>query len=384
MGIRATWMRGGTSKCWVFAEQDLGGGNGERDGLLARLFGSPDVRQIDGIGGGTSTTSKAVLLAPSRRPGVDVDYTFAQVSVTEPTVDWSSNCGNCSTVTGLYALQAGWVQPVGEVTTVRVLNTNTNQLIRQEVPTPGQHVTNDGDTVIAGVPYPGLGVKVGFVEPAGRTTGRLFPTGSPVERVSDGELQLEVTMVDAGAPVVAIPAATVGLAGAESAATIDADAGLLARLERIRVAAAHLMGLVRDDESVPRAIPKVALVAPPAEQRDLAGRVMAADEQHLSVRMLSMGRTHPALAITGSVALALAATTPGTVVSRLLPQADTAGPLHLATPSGVLPVWVEDSEEGQVVSVLRTTRRLLTADIDVPAPHPSERVPAPAFAVGDR
>jgi 2-methylaconitate isomerase len=382
MGFRATWMRGGTSKCWVFDEQVLSTAR-DRDALLARLFGSPDVRQIDGIGGGTSTTSKAVLLSVSHSPGVDVDYTFAQVSVTEPRVDWSSNCGNCSTVAGLYALQAGWMQPAGDVTPVRVLNTNTDQLIRQEVPTPGGQVTNDGDTVIAGVPYPGLGVKMGFVEPAGRTTGRLFPTGSPSDRVSDGQTELEVTMVDAGAPVVAVPAATVGLTGTESPEAIDADTALLARLERIRVAAAHLMGLARGQRSVPRAIPKVALVGPPAEQQDIAGRAMAATGHDFSVRMLSMGRTHPALAITGSVALALAATTPGTVLSGLLAGAHAEGRLQLATPSGVLPVWVEHSAEGQVVSVLRTTRRLLTADIDVPEPHPSERVPAPAFAVTD-
>jgi 2-methylaconitate cis-trans-isomerase PrpF len=302
------------------------------------------------------------------------------VSLTEPVVDWSSNCGNCSAVAGLYALLSGWVRPTGDVTTVKVLNTNTDQLIRQEVPTPGKRVTNDGDAGIAGVPYPSVGVKMGFVEPAGRTTGRLFPTGARAERVGDGEVEVDATLIDAGAPVVVVAAATLGLTGAETAAAVDADAALLARLERIRVAAAHCMGVVPDGGPVPRAIPKVAVVGPPVDQGDLAGRRIARDSHDLSVRMLSMGRTHPALAITGSVALALAAGTPGTVVERQLVTPPSSGRLILATPSGLLPVWVEESADGQVVSVLRTARRLLTADVDLPRGHANEAAHAMAFA----
>ncbi|MFE9206593.1 PrpF domain-containing protein [Micromonospora sp. NPDC007230] len=237
--MRATWMRGGTSKCWVFTESDLDAAGEDRTELLVRIFGSPDIRQIDGIGGGTSTTSKAVLLRPSRRPGVDVDYTFGQVSITEPTVDWASNCGNCSAVAGLYALQAGWVRPSGERTTVTVLNTNTDQLIRQEVPTPRRRVVNAGDNEIAGVPYPALGVRMGFVKPAGRTTGRLFPTGERRERIDDGAGGLEVTLIDACAPVVVVDAAALGLGGAEAPTEVDARPGLLARLERVRAGAAR-------------------------------------------------------------------------------------------------------------------------------------------------
>jgi hypothetical protein len=366
MGVKATWMRGGTSKCWVFAEEELGAVTEDRDDLLVRLFGSPDVRQIDGIGGGTSTTSKAVLLRPSHTRGVDVDYAFGQVSLTDTVVDWSSNCGNCSAVAGLYALQSGWVRPTGEVSTVKVLNTNTNQLIHQDVPTPDMRVVNEGDTLISGVPYPSVGVKMGFVEPAGRTTGRLFPTGQRVERINDGDTEFDVTLIDAGAPVVIVPATALGLTGGEAADELDSDSELLARLERIRVAAAGRMGLLNNGGPIPRAIPKVALVAPPVHQRDLAGRPIAAARQHLSVRMLSMGRTHPALAITGSVAIALAAAATGTVAERQLANGPWSGPLALATPSGLLPVWVEDSADGQVVSVLRSTRRILVADIDVP------------------
>jgi len=173
-------------------------------------------------------------------------------------------------------------------------------------------------------------------------------------------------LIDAGAPVVVVTAEAFGLTGAEPPAAIDADDALLARLERIRRASAHCMGLVHGDCSVPRAIPKIALVAPPLAQRDISGRTVAADDHDLSVRTLSIGHAHPALAVTTGVALALAATTPGTVVSNVLFDAHPARPLRLATPSGVLPIWVEHSAEGQIVSVLCTARRLLTAYIDVP------------------
>jgi hypothetical protein len=372
-GMKATLMRGGTSKCWVFAEEDLERATTDRDAMLVRLFGSPDVRQIDGIGGGTSTTSKVALLRPSAAPGVDVDYTFGQVSLTEPIVDWSSNCGNCSAVVGLYALLAGWLSPRGDITTVRVLNTNTGQLLRQQVPTPGLRVVNGGDSAIAGVPYPSLGVTVGFVDPGGRTTGRLFPTGRRIERIHDGVADIDATLIDAGAPVVAAEAATFGLDGTEGAAVLDSKPALLRRLETMRAAAARRIGLVPDDHDVPRAIPKVVLVAAPAEYRDLAGRRRAADGHDLSARMLSMGRTHPALAVTGSVAVALAAITPGTVVERNLVRQAGSRVLRLATPAGVLPVWVEPSPDGPIVSVLRTARRLLVADLDLPVPHAAER-----------
>jgi 2-methylaconitate cis-trans-isomerase PrpF len=373
--MKATLMRGGTSKCWVFAEEDLDSATTDRDAMLVRLFGSPDVRQIDGIGGGTSTTSKLALLRPSAVPGIDVDYTFGQVSLTEPIVDWSSNCGNCSAVVGLYALLAGWLPPRGDTTTVRVLNRNTGQLLRQQVPTPGHRVANGGDSAIAGVPYPSLGVTVGFVAPGGRTTGRLFPTGRRIERIHDGVADIDVTLIDAGAPVVAAEAAAFGLDGTEPAAVLDSKPSLLRRLETIRAAAARRMGLVPDDHDVPRAIPKIVLVAPPAQHRELAGQQRPADGHDLSARMLSMGRTHPALAVTGSVALALAATTPRTVVARNLARPAGSRALRLATPAGVLPVWVEPSADGPIVSVLRTARRLLVAELDLPLPHAPERAP---------
>ena len=177
--IPATWMRGGTSKCWVFRRDDLRVGDLSVDEVLLRVYGSPDHRQVDGVGGGTSTTSKAVILAPSTDEGVDVEYTFAQVGIEEAKVDWGSNCGNCSAVVASFAIREGWVPTGSDETAVRVLNTNTGQLIVQRVDTPGGVLAEAATQTIPGVPFPGAPVRMGFVDPAGRSTGHLFPTGHP-------------------------------------------------------------------------------------------------------------------------------------------------------------------------------------------------------------
>lgn len=347
--ISATWMRGGTSKCWVFDRDDLDVDGHTVDEVLLRLYGSPDPRQIDGVGGATSTTSKAVVLSPARGEDADVDYTFAQVGITDGAVDWTSNCGNCSAVVGPYALRRGWVSPTGDVTAVRVRNTNTGQLIVLDVPTPGGRVVEEGDEHIPGVPQPGLGIRMWFVDPAGRTTGALLPTGNATDVVHG----VAVTLVDAGAPVVVVPAAAVGITGHESPAEIDAVPGLLDRLDVIRREAAVRMGLARTPREAARAVPKLALVAEGAPGRS-----------DVAVRMLSMGRTHPALAVTGSIALTLAARTPGTVLHDLV--ATEREDLLIDTPAGVI-ATVHGSRDGlPAVAVRRSARRIADALLALP------------------
>lgn len=201
IAVPATWMRGGTSKCWVFERPHLDIPDLTVDEVLLGLYGSPDARQVNGVGGGTSTTSKAVILSPSTTEGVDVDYTFAQVGIDEAKVDWGSNCGNCSAVVAPYAVRAGWVQPdaSGE-TAVRVLNTNTGQLIVQHVPTPGGALDETPTTEIPGVPGLGAPVRMGFLDPAGKSTGKLLPTDHPVDELTTSDGTFVATMIDAGAP----------------------------------------------------------------------------------------------------------------------------------------------------------------------------------------
>jgi 2-methylaconitate isomerase len=365
--VPAVLMRGGTSKCWVFDESDLDALGADRDGLLLRLFGSPDVRQIDGVGGATSTTSKAVLLRRSQEPGVDVDYTFAQIGITGEGVDWSNNCGNCSTTVGLYAVQQGWVRPTGETTRVAILNTNTGKRILQDVPTPDGEPTNRGEVHISGVPFPAPGIRMGFVRPQGAVSGTLLPSGRPVDTLDTPRGPVRASLVDAGNPGAVLWGPDLGLDGTEPPEQVDGDPGLLETLEAARAHASELMGIApsRDKAAeTSRAIPKLVWIAPAAEQRTLSGETLAVEEMDLAVRMLSMGTTHPALAITVCVCIAAGSSVPDSVIPA---PGSADGPLRLATPSGVVPVWIERDAAGEVEAafLMRNARRLATARLDV-------------------
>jgi 2-methylaconitate isomerase len=368
--IAATWMRGGTSKCWVFERDQLDVPGWSKDSVLLRLFGSPDPRQVDGIGGGTSTTSKAVIVSPSAADTEwDIDYTFAQVAVEELKVDWGSNCGNCSSVVGLYAVRRGWVQPVADETVVRVRNTNTGQLILLQVRTPGGVVDERGSEHIPGVPFPGIGVHMWFVDPAGRTTGSLFPTGSMTDIVDGGDGPVTVTLIDAGAPLVIVPAEAVGVTGNETPVELDGRRELLILLDNMRRQAAVKMGLAADRASAERAVPKLALVAPAVDQ-----------DIDFQVRMLSMGRVHPALAITGSVALTMAAQDQKTVIGQQI-GAVTGDQVRMSTPAGVVTTRLGQYNGQAAIGVLRTTRRLAEATLVLPHETTEQQ---PTFAQRDQ
>ncbi|MEQ3553279.1 PrpF domain-containing protein [Pseudonocardia nematodicida] len=356
MQIPAVLMRGGTSKCWVFDERDLDRCGLDRDTALLRVYGSPDPRQIDGVGGATSTTSKAAVVAPSGRDGIDVDYTFAQIGIAEGKVDWSNNCGNCSSVVGLHAVQQGWVAPRGEVTRVVVYNTNTGKTILQDVPTPDRRPTNAGDAMIIGVPFPGPRIELGFVDPSGAVTGRLLPTGRPQEKLTGRRGTVRATLVDAANPMALLWGPDIGLSGTEDPAAVDADAELLADLAEYRAQASELMGIAPEAASadtVSRAIPKLAWIAPAPDPA-------VADA---AVRMLSMGRTHPALAITGLVAVTGACSVPGSVAP---PGTDVSAGLRILSPSGVIGVRSETNPDGSLSAVFveRTARRIATAELE--------------------
>jgi 2-methylaconitate cis-trans-isomerase PrpF len=356
MKIEAEWMRGGTSKCWVFETGQLDETGTSPDVLLPRLFGSPDHRQIDGVGGATSTTSKAMILHRPAEDDVDVEFTFAQVSIEEAAVDWGSNCGNCSAVVGLYAIEKGWVVPTGDVTRIVTRNTNTGQIIIQRVSTPSGALPIVPLAHMPGVPFPGYQVGLGFQDPAGKTTGKLLPTGSASEMITAGGTRWTVSMVDAGAPVVILRAEDLGL-DPERYGSWTAGLELqLDTLEHIRRQAAVRMGLAATPGVAARAVPKVAIVAAPARSDA---------DSDVSVMMLSMGKPHPALAITGSIALTLAARTPGTVLNDI--TGGTAHPtLRLRTPAGVIETWSEERDGSLLVGVDRTARTIASTTIHLP------------------
>lgn len=360
--IPATWMRGGTSKCWMFRSEALAS-EGDLDSLLLRLFGSPDPRQIDGVGGGTSTTSKAMIVSPSQGESVDAEYRFAQVEIDRATVDWGSNCGNCSAAVALYVIEKGWATITDPVTRVRLRNLNTSQTIVFDVPTKFGHIDESATAHIPGVPFDGLPVKMWFIDPGGRTTGRLLPTGQALDSIEDPDGTVAATLIDAGAPVVAVRAEDLGLTGHETVAQLTDASNVLHRLERIRRAGAVAMGMAHDAADVRRSVPKLALVAAPENS-----------ESDIAVRMLSMGTVHPAVAITGSVAITLAAFSRGTVVS------DIAGPsphgaLRLGTPVGIVPTWISQIDGRVAVAALRTARVLAEAELPVPWDGPTPSTP---------
>jgi hypothetical protein len=355
--IRAVYMRGGTSRCLVFRAEDLPAPGPDRDAILLAALGSPDPygRQLDGLGGGISSLSKACIIGPPSVPGADVDYTFAQVEVRKPFVDYAGNCGNCSSAVGPFAIDEGLVPAREGETLVRIHNTNTKKLIVAHVPVAGGEAAVGGDFELAGVPGRGARIALDFVDPGGAGTGRLLPTG----RARDVVTGVEVSCVDATNPMVFVRARDLGLTGAETPPAVDADHDLSARLEKIRVEAAARMGL--PDSA---AVPKIAFVAPPADSTALDGARYAAADHDVLARAISMGNCHRAFPLTSAMCLAVAARIEGTVVHECLVGAPTSNDLRLGHASGVLPLDAAVSTRdgapwAERVTVYRTARRLM-------------------------
>ncbi|MEZ5608741.1 MAG: 2-methylaconitate cis-trans isomerase PrpF [Burkholderiaceae bacterium] len=378
LGLPATWMRGGTSKGLFFLTSDLPAEPAARDALLLRAIGSPDsyARHIDGLGGATSSTSKVVLLQRSNQPGCDVDYLFGQVAIEQPLIDWSGSCGNLAAAVGPFALHAGLVDgaPGNGLAAVRIWQANLGQRIVAHVPMQGGQVQEQGGFWLDGVPFPAAEIRLDFLDPAGGGGLPLLPTG----RVRDtldvpGLGRVEATLVNAGNATVIVPAAALGLAGAELPRALNADAALLARCEAVRAQAAVAMGLAASPGEASRerpATPKLALVAPPADYLASDGRAVAAGQMDVLVRMVSMGQFHHALPGTGAIALAAAAALPGTL---LAPWRGTAGAgLRMGHPAGCIEAEAEAGQDAggawhiRRVSVSRSARRLMTGQVWVP------------------
>jgi 2-methylaconitate cis-trans-isomerase PrpF len=360
--IRAVYMRGGTSRCLVFHEEDLPHPGPARDRILSAALGSPDPygRQLDGLGGGISSLSKACIIGPPRHPDAQVDYTFAQVEVKSAVVDYAGNCGNCSSSVGPFAIDEHLVEVTSSETVVRIHNTNTRKIIVAHVPVQDGVAAVEGDFELPGVAGRGARIALDFVDPGGAATGRLLPTG----HVRDEVEGLEASLVDATNPVAFVRARDLGLTGTESPAQIDADHALMARLEKIRRAAAERLGIGGS-----ASIPKIALVAPPARFIGLDGRDHEAEEADVLARVISMGNCHRAFALTAAMCLGVAARIPGTVVQEQ--TSSSTGDVRLAHPSGVLPIAASvKTRDGQPwaehVTVYRTARRLMEGFVRVP------------------
>ena len=354
--IPATYMRGGTSKGVFFRLQDLPvaaqGPGPARDALLLRVIGSPDPygKQIDGMGGATSSTSKTVILSKSSRAEHDVDYLFGQVSIDKPFVDWSGNCGNLSAAVGSFAIASGLVDaarvPENGVATVRIWQANIGKTIIAHVPVTHGEVQETGDFELDGVTFPAAEVKLEFLDPAAEEEGgggAMFPTGNLVDDLEvPGIGTLKVTMINAGIPTIFVDAQAIGYTGTELQDAINGDPAALARFETIRAHGALRMGLISHlDEAAKRQhTPKVAFVAKPASYVSSSGKQVAAGEIDLLVRAMSMGKLHHAMMGTAAVAIGTAAAIPGTLVNLAAGGGEKTS-VRFGHPSGTLMVGAE-------------------------------------------
>ena len=343
-------MRGGTSKGVYILESDLPRDREQWEPLLLRLMGSPDKKQIDGLGGSQSVTSKVAIIKKSDRPDADVDYTFAQVSVDKPLVSYKGNCGNISSGVGPFALEKGLVEAQDGVTTVRIFNTNTGKIIAADVQTPDGEVAYEGDFAIAGVPGTASPIKLKFVEPAGTLGRGLLPTGNAVDTLEvPGFGPVEVSIVDAANPLVFVKAADLGLKGNELPSELDGDPEKLELLEKVRGLAAVKLGLIEDYTrsawDTP-GIPKMTFVAPAGDYTTADGKEIKKGAIDLLSRMMSMQKTHPSYAMTGAMCTAAAAVVPGSIVHQVLSQGTDTQFIRIGHPAGILECGVDYREDG--------------------------------------
>ncbi|PHQ26377.1 2-methylaconitate cis-trans isomerase PrpF [Marinobacter guineae] len=353
--IPATYMRGGTSKGVFFRLQDLPEAAqtpGEaRDKLLLRVIGSPDPyqKQIDGMGGATSSTSKTVILAEPTQPDHDVDYLFGQVSIDKPFVDWSGNCGNLTAAVGAFAIKSGFVAkdriPDDGTCTVRIWQANIRKTIVAHVPITRGEVQETGDFELDGVTFPAAEVQVEFMDPADGE-GSMFPTGNLVDDLDvPGVGTLKATMINAGIPTIFVNAEDIGYKGIELQDDINSDPKALAMFETIRAYGAVKMGLIQKIEEAANRqhTPKVAFVAKPSDYVSSSGKQIGAGDVDVLVRALSMGKLHHAMMGTAAVAIATASAVPGTLVNLAAGGGDRTH-VTFGHPSGTLRVGAEAQE----------------------------------------
>jgi len=385
--IPATYMRGGTSKGVFFRLEDLPPAaqvpGAARDRLFLRVIGSPDPygAHIDGMGGATSSTSKCVILSKSTRPDHDVDYLYGQVSIDKPFVDWSGNCGNLSTGAAAFAIHAGLVDPAriprDGTCTVRIWQANIGKTIVAHVPVRNGAVQESGDFELDGVTFPSGEIVLEFLDPAAEddgADGAMFPTGHLVDDLEvPGVGTFKATMITAGIPTVFVNAADIGCTGTELREAINTDANALERFEKIRVAGALRMGLIRSPEEAAKRqhTPKIAFVAKPRDYVASSGRRIEAGEVDLLVRALSMGKLHHAMMGTAAVAIATAAAIPGTLVN-LAAGGGERTTVRFGHPSGTLRVGAEARQVDGAWTVAkvvmsRSARILMEGWVRVPA-----------------
>jgi len=378
VAVPCSLYRGGTSRGLLILRRDLPRHRATIERALLRMFGSPDPRQIDGVGAGSPLTSKAMIVEPAETPGDDVQMTFAQVSVDTETVDWGGTCGNLTSAVGVFAIESGLVPAVAPVTVVRIRSINTGKRVAVHIPVRNGQVITEGAFAIPGVPRSGARVDLEWLEPAGAVTGKLLPTGRVRDLVTlaDGR-ELDVSVVDAVNPVAFCEAGALGLRGTESADQLAERPDVLHALEQIRSAAAELAGIVGARDVATRVspgVPKVAFVAPPAAYTTVTGTSLDGGTHDIQARLMSMQVPHRSYSVSGAICTAVAASIPGTVVADCVrAPVDDRVPFCIAHPYGVIDVRLDldASAAGppaiKSARVGRTARRIMSGLVYVPA-----------------
>ena len=376
--FNTVFMRGGTSKGIMFLEQDLPARE-EWDDIFVQCMGSPDPKQIDGVGGCVSSNNKIVVVRKSERPGVDVDYIVGQSIVGQSKIDYKSNCGNMTAATAPYAVEMGLVENLTEpVTTVHMFNLNTNKYIDVDVPVKDGQFDNEGECSIAGIDGTAGELKVNFLDPAGSKTGKLFPTGHVIDTLDiPGLGKIQATILDVSNPIVLVRAEDIGADGTEIPAIVDGNKKLADTLEAIRGSACVLMGFAKDlkdaTDNSP-AVPKVGFFTKPTGYNDISGKAVGADEMDICARVISVFKCHKACPLTSASSIAVARTVPGTLLYETLgaPAAGSDGSVRIGHPSGVMTMYpyMDDPTKPQIndikvsgVAVVRTARRIMDGTI---------------------
>lgn len=364
--IPSVFMRGGTSKGLILKSNDLPADPIIRDRLITRIYGSPDVRQIDGIGGGTPLTSKLAIVGAASRRDADISYTFGQVSLEENKIDYRPTCGNMAAAVGLFAAEEGYVELTDSITIVRIFNTNTNNIIEAEIPVKNGKIQYDGTFSIDGVPGTSSCIMINYLETGGAITGNLLPTGNTKDSVKlDDGRKFDITVIDAANVIVFVHANQLNIKGTEIGKNFNRKE-LLNTLEAIRVEAGIRVGLIKDKTAVTpysHALPKIAVVSHPQSYNTNTGDVINLNKIDIVGRYISMGTLHEAFAVSGGIGVAVAAQIPGTIIAELFNKLDKQM-VNIGHPSGTMRVEAKVEKKSLQYNVRRaaigrTARRLM-------------------------
>lgn len=364
--ISGLLLRGGTSKGFFVERRKLPADPETRDELLLELFGTPDDLQIDGIGGSHSHTSKVILVSESDRDGIDVEYTFGQVGIENPSIDWGGNCGNLTSAVGMFAIYQGWVPATGSQDVVSLYNTNTETVVEQTVPISDGEPAVGGDFSIDGVPGTGARIDSTFRDPVGSLTDELLPSGNKIDTVRVAEDSIEISIVDVGNLNVFLRATDLGLRGTELPTELSEISGFLDRIETIRAAACEHLGLVETREEALEehpSIPQIAVVSEAQAYESTTGQRIEASDQDITARQVTTQTPHHSYAMTGAMCLAAASRLDGTIPSEFVRPDLPGDEVRIGHPKGTITIGVTTadgvSDRIESVRVPRTARLIM-------------------------